>query len=228
MDNAGRASIDRPHRAARRAVRTATAVRAVGAALIVVGAGLARAAPVQASTAHGWERQRCADVLATSGGRLEQEVTRRDDPAHGRVALGIRLVPGGDLATAKALVLACAFVDGNRNGQLDRGEPSKLVQRGVVFRRGQDGRRHDSFTLTLRVQDPALQRVCERSSIRLRGRDHRAVLASELSCSPIEPPPVVPEVSRAALLPASALVLLCGLMILRGRRGATGVGERRG
>src|SRR5262245_27100688 len=129
--------------------------------------------------------------------------------------------------TAKAHVLACAFVDGNRNGQLDHGEPSKLVHRGLVFERDRDGRRHLAFTLTLRVKDPALQRVCEKTSIRLSGRHHRPVQASELSCTPVEPPPVVPEVSRAALLPASALLLIVGLMILRlrGRRDATVSGE---
>jgi hypothetical protein len=225
----GNALSDRPSRAASGARRPAVA-RAVGAALIAIVPSLAGASPVKASSSQRWEPHRCASVLAVSGSQLEQEVARRDDPAHDRVTLGIALKPGipptPHRKVARGRLAACAFVDANRNGQLDRGEPSKVLEREVALKRGLDGQGHLAFQLRLRVKDPALQRVCEKSSIRLAAHERQTVQASELSCTPIEPPPVVPEVSRAALLPATALVLIGGLVILRlrGRRGATGVG----
>jgi hypothetical protein len=204
----------------------------VGAALIALVPGVIGAAPVKASSPRWWQPERCASVLTASGSQLAQEVTRRDDPAHGKVTLSVtvnpRVPPTPNRKVARGRVAACAFVDANRNGKLDRGEPSKLFGKEVALKRGAQGHGHFAFQLSLRVKDPAAQLVCEKSSFRLAAERHQTVQASELSCSPVEPPPVVPEAGLAALLPASALVLLGALVTLSlwRRRAANDSGQQ--
>ena len=191
----------------RRAIRVGLAMVLTFGGATVLGGSAAQAQTTEPS---------CGGVLSGGGdGPLTKEIIAQQPVGNGMWQLTIRVTSP---RSGSVRVRDCAFVDANNNGQFDSGE-QLLV--GVDFTRTIQANVPFTFTTTISAQAGA--RICDRVALSGRtgglfGTDFTD--KSNVACVTLgtPPPPVIPEVPLAGVLPLVAAGLFGGAVLINRRR----------
>lgn len=192
----------------RRAIRVGLAMVLSFAGATVLGVSGAEAQTTTPS---------CGGVLSGGGdGPLTKQITAQENLGNGMWRLTIQVTSP---RSGTVRVRDCAFRDVNNNGQYDDGTDVLLagveIDRTIVA--------NQPFTFTVTVTAQAGQRICDRVAVSgrtggLLGTDFTD--KSNIACVTLgtPPPPVIPEVPLAIVLPLVAAALFGGAVLINRRR----------
>lgn len=192
----------------RRAIRVGLAMVLTFAGASVLGATGAEAQTTEPS---------CGGVLSGGGdGPLTKQIIAQEPLANNMWRLTIQVTSP---RSGSVRVRDCAFRDVNGNGQFDEGTDVLLV--GIDVTRTITA--NQPFTFTITVSGTAGQRICDR--VALSGRTGGLFPTdftdkSNIACVTLgtPPPPVIPEVPLAIVLPLVAAGLFGGAVLVNRRR----------